>query len=310
VAGNVDPEEAQAILELVREERSVRSPAEVLQRDFREPRRFSSDDVSHLQRSLQASLAGLDGFLTGLFRVPHRVGLAGLREVSAHGLFDGLEGPFVLARFQLAGQPAWIHWQCRAAVASVETLLGAGGAEPAARSLSRVELTVLERLLGGVVASVAAAFDRSAEGFAIVKAAEDVGHWRDGGPDADPHRLAVDVAFEGPGEASTFHLYLPGFSGGAAAGAAEAADEPLALPPHLEHVSVDLSARLGANDVPLSDLLSLQEGDVIPLGTSVGDPVQLRAEGLACGTAELGSRNGRLAVRVLDIRTIPDPDPS
>jgi flagellar motor switch protein FliM len=50
--------------------------------------------------------------------------------------------------------------------------------------------------------------------------------------------------------------------------------------------------------VALSDLLALEIGDVIPLGTSADRGVTLWVAESPCAGALLGSRDGKLAVRL------------
>ena len=70
------------------------------------------------------------------------------------------------------------------------------------------------------------------------------------------------------------------------------------LPEHLDLVPVAISARLGAADLPLAELLALEVGDVIPLGVDAGAPLEVWAEDRPWAQAMLGASAGRLALRL------------
>ena len=303
---NVEPEEAEAIRELVQEEgeREDVSMA-VEQRDFRRPRRISGGTLEGFRHRLSMLLPELDKALRLVFKAPLRTEVAELSETSAEGLFDDLQKPFALAGFDVAGQPAWITWDIRAAVRAIELLLGSGG-DPEPRELSSIENRLLSQILSTVVDVVCRSLSVEAADLRVETSLEDIAGWRDPGEGAEPHRLCVAVSFEGLGESSVFHLYLPGFDEGRDLDAEAAA---ALLPAHAGRVTVEVGAYLGSSDVPLDNLLALEVGDVIPLGTSLSDPVLLRVEGLACGTAEMGMHNGNRAVRILEVNPILD-DPA
>ena len=301
MTNNVEPEEAEALRELSETEERTGAPASVEQRDFRRPRRFSGSALDGFRHRLTNSLPELDQALRSLFKVPLRTEVEDLTEVSAEGLFDDLEDPFALAGFNVGGQPAWIRWDVRAAVKHIESLLGSDG-EPEPRKLSSIENGLLTQVFAAVIDIVARSLDVEASDLGVVTVSEDIASWRDSGESAEPHRLCVAIRFEGPGDPSTFHLYLPGFEE-ARATLGEAAAE---LGAHIHRVNVEIGAYLGTSDVALASLLALEIGDVIPLGTTLSDPLVLKVEGETCGTAEMGTRNGNRAVRILEVNPVLD----
>ena len=298
MSANVEPEEAEAIRDLVQEEGEREDVAvAVEQRDFHQPRRFSENALRGFQRQLTLLLPELDSSLRSVFKVPVRTEVTEFTEMSAEGLFDGLEKPFAIGGFEINGQPAWITWDIRAVVQLVELLLGSEG-EPEPRSLSTIENRLLADIFGVVVDVVARALSFEAANLRIETAVEDIANWTDPGDDAQSHRLCVALGFEGPGEASAFRLYLPGFDGLDAGPNEDAAIE---VPPHAQDVKIEVGAYLGSSDVPLDSLLALEVGDIIALGTTLSDPVILRVEGQACGFAEMGAHDGNRAIRILEL---------
>ncbi len=273
---------------------------EVVQRDFRRPRRFSRAFLDELVKSFGLAVPQLETALAAHFKTPVNMEIEAVAEASADGLFDDLEAPFALAGFQVDGQPGWIRWDTRGAVGAIELLLGANE-EPVARELEGIERMLLQDVLKTVVDGVAQAAALEASDVAVARQREDIADWRGAGENAESHRVHARLRVEGLGEPSHLHVYLPGirFAGRGPEGAIHSA-----LPDHLHRVKIDLSAHLGASDIPLSDLLSLEVGDVVPLGTGPSDPLILRVEGQPCGTSEMGSARGNRAIRILTVNPV------
>ena len=140
--------------------------------------------------------------------------------------------------------------------------------------------------------------------FEFVHAVDSIGAWEDGGEGADPHRVRIELALECGEETSALVLFLPGFGPPAAAAGEE---PPAALPAHLGQVEVEVGAAFVECEIPLSELLQLEEGDVIPLGSS-DEPIRVRIEGLDVARARLGRNRGRFAVSIIETKNDPGED--
>jgi flagellar motor switch protein FliM len=297
VATNLEPREVQAILDLTRTADGTR-PAEVATRDFERPLRLSPDEIEAARIKLRRALPGLEAELARSLRKTHPLELVDLGEVTAEGLFRELEPPLAVLCFEVDGQPGWVVWDPLAALMAVEIVLG--GSEPTsteARPLTTVERGVITRILSGVARNLGRALGVEPSQFRAPELKDDLGGWHDGGRNADRRRLHLHFAFQGPGGASEMRVYMPGVD------PAEAASSPPApaLPSHLGRVCVSVVARLGHSDIPLSDLLSLEPGDVIPLRATTDEPLWLDVEDLPSALGVLGSKNGNLAVRVTEV---------
>jgi flagellar motor switch protein FliM len=305
VSTQVEPHEAQAILDAVRPAAPRGAADGVEPRDFSRPLRLSGQALAAVRRALQAALPDCAHELSRTLRGEHDLGLAELGEERVEGLFDELDEPFALVRFEVGGQPAWARWDVAGAVAAVEVALGAPAPSGSERSLSGVERRLLLQLLGPLATRLGAALGLEATSGRVVASPEDAGSWADGGPGADRARLRLHLAFDGPGGASGIDLWLPGVVG-------QVPDDdapPQDLPPHLDEVGVVLSARLGARDVPLAELLAIEEGDVIPLDTPVDGLLEVLAEDAPCARARLGRHGERLALRIEAVGPPPDENP-
>lgn len=293
MSASIEPEETQAIMDLMGAGQGSRG--QVSERDFRRPHRLSVPAREALVRRLQDRIPRLEAHLAAMLGAVHPLELAGLGEASAEDVVEQAALPLAALRFAVGGQPAWILWESVAAVAAVERILGSK-AKPAARRLSHAETRVLNDLLAPMAREAAEALDQKAEGYAVAQSIEALGTWRDGGKQADVHRLELELGIEGPGEPSTMRIYLP--APGSLAATKPSAAGPVELPAHLDPVEVSLTARLAGCEVSLAQLLSLEEGDVIPIDARVGDLAMVTVEGCPFARARLGRRRNRLAIRI------------
>ena len=227
------------------------------------------------------------------------VQLGSVSESTAEALFTGLASPFVIQRFRVDAQPAWLVWDPIAAIATVEAVVGASGGSQKGRALSRVEQRLLGQFLATVVERTTAALGAKASQLAIVTNRDEVGSWKDGDKGADPHRLLIELVVSGPGEPSHMLVHLPGFGTHAAAPSTESAVVP-ELPEHLESVELELRAALPGCDVPLSQLLALEVGDVIPLEADAGNQAIVSIDGRSVARA--------LAIRLQELGVEGDCD--
>lgn len=69
----------------------------------------------------------------------------------------------------------------------------------------------------------------------------------------------------------------------------------------LRGVGVEMGVRLGETTIPLRHLLSLREGDVVPVGTRIGQPVVAPVQGVPKFRGQVGTRGNRLAFQVLEV---------
>lgn len=69
----------------------------------------------------------------------------------------------------------------------------------------------------------------------------------------------------------------------------------------LAEVKLDVAVELGRSQVPIHELLALDEGGVIRLGKRVGEPVDLMVNGLPTARGEIVVVDGRLGLRVTEL---------
>jgi flagellar motor switch protein FliM len=298
VAANVQPEEVEALLSNGADAGVSRAGRDVETRDFRRPRRLSPSVVAELRRAVEASLPSAERELAKLLHGRLRLELGAAHEVDAQTLLGSLQEPMALVRFDAGGHPAWARWEIESATLAVEQLLGASEPRAAVRELSSLERTVLRTLIEGACRAVGSGLGLQLDNFQAVAQRKAAGHWRDA-QHADPHRLGLELHLDTPAGQSSLGIYLPIFDAQLSAirdGATLAL--PVDLPGHLERVEVTVAASLGHASLPLSELLSIEVGDVLQLDARRGDPLRVIAEGRDFGQAELGSKRGILSVRL------------
>lgn len=295
---DLSPEERQAVLD---EQRGDAKPGgAVSPRDFRKPWRLSREGLDGVRRSLERRLPGLESLLGTWYRQDVPVRLEDVGEIASAGLFDGLEEPFVLLCFRVAGAQGWAIWENKSARNAAAIALGGaveeGKSEP--RRLSTLEQGVVRDLCGGVATYCAQHLGLTVESPELVQDARAFLLAVDAGLDADPARLYLHLALEAPDGESIVRLYLPGVTGPAAKPSKPPAGT--ALPEHLDDVPLEFSARLGSVELALSELLGLEVGDVIPLETDSRSPLNLYIDDRPAGHAHWGSHQGQLAIRILE----------
>lgn len=315
-ATGVDREEVSALMEGLGD--GV-SNADVADRDFRRPRRLSRFELDEAQRRIDQVLSGTEGELSNLLRQEIRLQIQPLEEIHATALFDDLESPPAVVRFRSAGQLGWIRWNVPSAMAAIDRVLGcepdAGVAADEPRALTRLEQSILVRLMESLVRAVSAPLGCECEDFNAISQVKGIGSWRDTERTPDPYRIALDLEFATDGGSSTLQLYLPI---GEARWAESGRDplpwlaengQPLDIPVHLDRVPLDVRVELARCDLRLNDLLALEVGDVIPLGASRYQPVDVWVDERPFASGRVGRSRGRLAVQLQELKA-PLPHPN
>ncbi len=319
MADNVNPDEAAALSEAAGGDPSAGRVAVVTARDFTVPRTLSADRIGRIRKTLSARLQTIANALAGPLRGHPTMTLGEVAEMNAHGLFDGFVRPFLVHGFTCNGQQAWLIWDAAAARAASDTILSGPESEaedeaqapkePGDPMLTRTERRVVASLLDSMVVTVADEFGLAIEAGEIWQEPEEMTTLEDLGPDADSRRMLIHLGIEIENEEpSDLRIYLPGIVD---------PDEDLLdhdsdnAPSHLALVDLELSVHLGGTDVPLSELLAIEIGDVIPLDSRVGDLVDIEIEENICARARFGAQEGRLAVIVEEVGlALPPAEPN
>ncbi|MEM7309992.1 MAG: FliM/FliN family flagellar motor switch protein [Planctomycetota bacterium] len=293
MSANVDPQEVEALTEGLASAPSGEHAA----RDFAQPLRLGQARLAAFRRRVEGMEFPLTKHVTDQLGVATEVKLVDAREVHADVVREGLEDPLAAVRFRCGGQIGWAVWDADAAVHAIEQLLCGSSPTEGPRRLSGLEADLLVAILGKPIERLAEAGDVAVESVQAVTNLSSLGSWQELGSAADPHRVALDFELKAGDESSELHVYLPGFSNDGQAPEAPAE----ALPEHLDPVAIELSVRLGAAEIPLSELLALEDGDVIPLGTPTNGTVAVTVDGWELARARLGQSEGKLAIALTEV---------
>ncbi len=302
----VTDKEVDAILEMVRP--AVEQVTQVSARDFKSPRRLSHAQVDVLIRRVEKTVADIATHLSTWLRSPHKVQVASVVEAHESVLVDGLVEPMHTLAFDCNGQVGLLAWDLGAMVAAIELALGAADTKTAtARPLSVVEERILTDATSRIVTLVAAALGVDAKNFRVVREKKALATNDDSG---DPQRIGVHLALQGAAGESALRLYFPGVKPPDTAKKTAAAKDPRKAPlsQPLGEIDIPVRAELGTAELAVQDLMALELGDVIVLDTNVGGPVTVAAEGQLRALADLGRREGKLAVRLRSIEKNTRPN--
>jgi flagellar motor switch protein FliM len=271
-------------------------PAEVVRRDFAAPRRLSSARLAALRGALGSVVAAEGRRLSARLRVPIELALEELAETEAARAVAALEPPgCALSPADPGRHGGALLWERAAAGAAVELALGGElRLNPRSEPLSPIEVALLVEILRPLCRAIAGACETSFEPGALRQHEEELAVLREEAELGDPQRLAVALSLEGLGERSTLRLLLAGVS----RDARDESEPPATLPPHVERIEVELSARLGSLELPLAEVLGLEVGDVLALDLPVGAPLAICLEDEPCLSADWGTHERRLALRV------------
>jgi flagellar motor switch protein FliM len=272
--------------------------ANVAARDFAQPLRLDGATLEEIGRRLQRALPTFEAALRPSLGEAWSVTLERVGEANARRFFAETKESRVVAFFRLQGAPSSIAWRTSAAAAAVDAVLGSSSPPASSstgpeRPLSRVEARLAGDLLLALAQAAAKALGLSLSDFELLTEEAAIRMRVEDLRDADPHRLEVDLGLRGPSElaAPRFHI------GGLRPEAAPTPPAVTAVPGHLDAVELEIRARLGDGEIPLSQVLGLEPGDVIPI-SALPALACISVEGRNVARARLGTHQGRLALRI------------
>lgn len=307
---HLTPEESAALLPA-----GTESAARVTPRDFRQPRRLSREARERLKRKAGIGLRGAEQRWREWLGCALSIELVDAGEIVADVLFDGLEEPFVVLELSSDHGPGWLVWDNACAKAIVEVALGSDpnseNFQPASarqpQALSPVESGLAIDLFGIFFSALSEALGIQVGLAGLHQGLRDLRAAVDRQETSDPRCLFLHVEVGAPRIEGTLRVYLPGALVGI-----ESSEKRKSLPPelpnHLDPVPVEISATLGAIDVPLAELLAIEVGDIIPLGVAADAPAQLHVEEQVFGQARWGAHNGRLALQILEVEPLEEDE--
>jgi len=300
----VKPDLSQAEVEALLGE-EVRANDVVAARDFRRPMRIGSAQLDGLKKKVNSCLPAIEQAMAPRFGGELALTLTHIEETTRNSFLEGLEDRgFFVQSFTLGGHSGWVYWASSDARRVIEQSLGCGSAAIVDTPLSSLERS----LAGGFTNEIATKL--SLELGATLIDGECFIEKRilqasiDAAPTDDEQRLSVVLQLSSDTLSCELRFYLPGVKAHDSQSARM--DSPEILPEHLNEVGVELSAELASLELPLEDVLNLEEGDVLALGPRSEMRALLTLNGRAAGTATYGRDGEHLALRVEEFRVNPN----
>ncbi len=277
----------------------------VATRDFRRPMRIGPDQLEGLKKKVNSCLPAIEEAMAPRFGADLALTLTHIEETTRSSFLSTLDDQgFFVQSFSLNKQSGWVFWDPKDARRAIEKSLGCGSSASIDAPLSS-----LERSLAGGFATEIASRISSELGSTLTEGDRFIERRilqasLDASPAEDEQRLSVTLNLSAGTLTSELRFYLPGVK---PIGAQSDNDvSPKALPEHLNDVGVVLSAQLASLELPLQDVLDLEEGDVLALGPSSEMRAQLNLNGRSAGTAIYGRDGERLALLVEELRVDPN----
>ena len=307
-----------AILRQLREAAQRRAaaatpPDDTAEYDWACPHRFTGAEHRRLDAFAERTAERLGEALAALLRVRLTFGAETVAERYASAVADTEAPVYRVSLHDAAGGPCgMVQLPVVQARGWVEKLLG-GSATPdeGDRQLSSLESDLLLDLVSAIVQSLATVSREAGapdlhRGEAVMAQAETLPVPND----AEFCELTFRAAGNGNRDAVTFFLkseLLDTIAGRATAGKAPLSPKQTRarLLGHFGNAPVEVTARLGTARISVRDLMSLEPGDVVVLGTGVSEPIAVAVGGQVALRGSPAACQGRYAVQVLDPRDHP-----
>jgi flagellar motor switch/type III secretory pathway protein FliN len=255
--------------------------------------RLGGASLEEIQRKLRRSLASFVAALRPSLGAGWQVTLGRVAEANARMVFAEGQGTRVVAFFRLQGAPSSLVWSTGAAGAAVDLVLGSSSEAAGERKLSHVESKLASDILLALAQAVARALGLALGDFELLTDEEAIRLRLDDLREVDPHRVEIELGLAGPSALAPLCIQV----GGLRPDVAPAPPPTRELGGQIGEVELELRARIGDRELPLTQVLGLEQGDVIPL-SALPALALLSVEGRDFARARLGVHRGRLALRI------------
>ena len=284
--------------------------------DFRRPNKFTREHVRALQIASETFARQFTTVLSTTLRAVSQVHAKGIHQLTYDEYIRDIPNPTYLAILSLPplSGAAIFHLPLPVVMTAVDRLLGGPGtaATTLHRPLTEIEQSLMRDLLGRVLRELAYAFEslttleptvihqESNPQFAQIGSPSDmvivfVYDLRIGGQDGEATLCIPFAALQPVLDEVTGNSLL--------AGRVEADAESVrnALAGRMGAAPVTVSVNFQPVVLPLSDIVDLQPGDVLPLDHRVDAPLEVSVGGVARFAARPGRRGKRLACVITSV---------
>lgn len=280
--------------------------------DFRRPTKLSREHVRMLQMAYETFARRLATLLTSGLRQVCQVNLVEITQESYEEYVTGLDAQTLMVPMTVAPLPGTgvLQFSLETALASIDHMLGGPGGKQVARTLTDIETSLLRGLLEQMTGVLRYSMESIVPLTPTLGAIEYNPQFLQAAGSTDAVVVGSFDMTVGS-ESCRLTLCLPlapllprlaaqrprSGEGDDSAAAVEAARR---VRDRLGDVPVDVHVRFAPIDLSPARILSLAEGDVLPLDHRVGVPLSVEAGGVTFARAIAGKSGSRLAALIVD----------
>lgn len=278
--------------------------------DFRRPRQFSTDVQRRLRRALDTFCRTASSRLSSELRAPADLEVAFVEELTWSDAHDQIPASALTA--VLAAEPINTRLLLSAEqpllLTAIERMLGGSATQPLTeRRLTDIDATLARQLFEALVDQLSVVWDELVDVNLSVAALVGPQQSAQLVPTSEP-TLAVTIEAVIEGGRHALQLLMPyralspvmerltrveGYDATVDTASADAMDR------RMRQVDMEVRAEVGAVELPISDLLALEPGDLLVLGGSARAGISLYVDGTPVERGRPGRSGPRRAVQVL-----------
>lgn len=289
-----------------------RPDAVVVPYDFRRPSKLSREHIRVLQMAYETFARRLTTLLTSGLRQVCQVTVSEITQQSYEEYVTGLEPQTLLNPLTLpplAGTGV-LEFSLPVALTAIDHMLGGPGGSQAPRTLTDIETTLIRGLLDQMVSTLRYALEPIVPVAPVLGPIEYNPQFVQAAGATDAVVVGeFDMAIGAEQCRATLCLplapLLPRLLAqrpreGSDEDAATAAATARRLRERLGDVPIELAVRFDPVSLSPERILSLAEGDLLPLSHRAGSPLSVQAGGITFGSAVAGKSGRRLAALIVD----------
>lgn len=288
--------------------------------DFYSPRKFTKDRLKMISGIFENYTRIINSRLNGLLHTTSEIAVESVEEQRYYEFSNALSDGDVLtlADVDVKGvreseeTPVLIHLSTALALNMMDRLMGGEGEStsdiPAGYGFTALELKLYEEIVKDMIANMGGSWENYIDLDFVFRRVESnptlvqlIG--------LDETVVIIGISIKFPNASGRMNVCLPGmmltniFAKIAAmnqVGRGSGEDNSQEILDILRDSRLEITAELGRTQLTLRDIYYLNVGDVIDLGQSTKEPVQLYIGGQPWFSGKLGTQNGSMAVKIKD----------
>lgn len=280
--------------------------------DFRRPTKFSKEQLRTLQIIHDNYARILGNFLTAYLRVPVKLEVESVSQVTYEEFIFSLPVPTLISIFNMSSEMgvAMMETNPPLVFSLIDLVFGGDGkSNPSPRELTEIELSVMEQLNTKLLDSLRYVWGGIAELEPQIESMDSNPQFNQVIAASETVAL-VTLSAEVQGQKGFINLSYPYITLERVISRLTAQQwfnqyqqttyrlQPQDLKRCLADSMVDVKAVLGTTAITLEDFLHLQEGDVLQLNRLEGEPLEVCIEDKPMFQGQPGLKDNRLAVKI------------